>query len=397
MRTPSARCLIIPARNLITLWTTQRLAQSQLAFRFDRLSGVKAVGSAVRNSPEYPPLLWTRGIAARETMYYLDRNGFDAEPLLAAAELSRVQLTEDPGGVAVASQHRFLELAAVEAKDPVLGLHVAAEMDLRDIGLLFYLSASSATVAQALAHLSKYARTTNEEICLDITRGKEEVTLTLRPILVLDEPRRQFSELIALAFNRVLCTLTNRDFVPLRITFAHGRNSGLREVHRLLRCPVEFAQPTDSWSLPKRVLELPIVSEDKRLLGILEDHGDKILSERSNAAGYRGLVANRLLHALPGGSVRAAVIGKQLGMSERSLRRYLAQEGTSFGEVLDDLRSRLARRYLQDGSVSLQQIAWLLGYSELAAFNHAFKRWTGTTPGKARVQSARLDPQPKLL
>ena len=355
------------------------------------------MGSAVRSNPEYLPFLWTRGISARETMYYLDRNGFDAEPLLATAELSRAQLMQDPGGVAVASQHRFLELAASEAKDPLIGLHVAGEMDLRDIGLLFYLSASSATVAQALEHLSKYAGTTNEEICLDITHATDEVTLTFRPVLIFDEPRRQFSELIALAFNRALCTLTNRDFVPLRITFAHGRNSGLREVHRLLRCPVEFAQPTDSWVLPRRVLELPIISDDKRLLGILKAHADKILLERRNATGCRGLVENRLLHALPGGTMRAAVIAKQLGMSERSLRRYLAQEGTSFGEVLDDLRGRLARRYLQDGNVSLQQIAWLLGYSELAAFNHAFKRWSGTTPGRARAQSAKLHHEPKLL
>jgi hypothetical protein len=102
------------------------------------------------------PFLWTRGVGARETLSYLDRHGIDAEPLLVKAELSRPQLSQDPGGVSVASQHRFLELAATETSDPLLGLHVAAEMDMRNIGILFYLAASSVTVADALDRLARY-------------------------------------------------------------------------------------------------------------------------------------------------------------------------------------------------------------------------------------------------
>jgi AraC-like DNA-binding protein len=336
------------------------------------------------NVPEIP-FLWTRGIAAREAVRYLDRNGFDAEPLLSSAELSRSQLMQDPGGVSAISQHRFLELAAHETKDPLLGLHVVAEMDLRDIGLLYYLTASCATVAEALDHLEQYAATTTEDVRIEILPQKDETLLTFRRGLLLDEPPlRQHSEMIAFAFNRALCRLTNRDFAPSRMTFAHARSSGGREVHRILRCPVEFVQATDSWVLPRSVMELRIVSEDPHLLQILEAHADDLLSERRGATGLRGVVENHLVSALPSGRVQAAAVAKQLGISERSLRRHLAEEGASFGEVLDTLRQRLAHRYLEDERVSLQQIAWLLGYSEIGAFNHAFKRWTGTSPGRAR-------------
>jgi len=157
-------------------------------------------------------------------MHYLDRNGFNAEPLLSKAELSRGQLMQDPGGGSAVSQYRFLELAAIETKDPLLGLHVAAEMDLRDIGLLYYLTASCATVAEALEHLERYAATTTEDIKLEIAPQQDETLLTFRRALGLDEPLRQHSEMIALAFNRVLCRLTNRDFAPSRMTFAHARN-----------------------------------------------------------------------------------------------------------------------------------------------------------------------------
>lgn len=208
--------------------------------------------------------------------------------------------------------------------------------------------------------------------------------MIFRQVLGVDEPRRQFSELIALAFNRVLRQVTNRDFAPVRISFAHGRNSGIREVHRLLRCPVEFAQPVDSWVLPQSVMEYPIVSEDGQLLQILETHADDLLAKRRSSAGLRGMVESQLLIVLPTGKARAAEIAKQLGTSVRAMSRHLAEEGTSFGEILDRLRNRLALRYLEDDRVSIQQTAWLLGYSEIAAFNHAFKRWTGTSPSRVR-------------
>jgi AraC-like DNA-binding protein len=168
------------------------------------------------------------------------------------------------------------------------------------------------------------------------------------------------------------------------MTFAHPRNLALREIHRILRCPVEFAQTTDSWVLPQSVMDLPITSGDSHLLHILEAHADDLLSERRTATGLRGLVENRLLSTLPSGKVQTAVVAQQLGMSARSFKRHLAQEGTTFGEVLDSLRNRLALRYLEDGRISIQQVAWLLGYSEIGAFNHAFKRWTGTSPSRAR-------------
>lgn len=342
------------------------------------------VRSLSRSNVPQPPFLWTRGIAAREAVHYLDRNGFDAEPLLSKAELSRGQLMQNLGGVSAVSQHRFLELAAHETNDPLLGLHVATEMDLRGIGLLYYLAASCANVAEALEHLERYAATTTEDLRLEISPQKDETLLTFRRGLSLDEPLRQHSEMIALAFNRVLCRLTNRDFAPSRMTFAHARNSGSRDVHRILRCPVEFVQPTDSWVLPRSVMELRIVSEDSHLLQILEAHADDLLPERRSATGLRGVVENHLVSALPTGQVQATAVAKQLGISERSLRRHLAEEGASFGEVLDTLRQRLALRYLEDERVSLQQIAWLLGYSEIGAFNHSFKRWTGTSPGRAR-------------
>jgi hypothetical protein len=276
-------------------------------------------------------LLWTRGVAARETLSYLDRRGIDAEPALIGAGISRRQLSQDDIGLSVASQYRFLELAAAEANDQLLGLRVAAEMDIRAIGILFYLTEAAPTVSAALENLARYSRTTNEALVGEISRQKDEVIFAIRHLQEFDEPHRQFFELLALWFVRTLHKETNRDFTPLRVTFTHARNADLREVHRLLRCPVDFAQGVDSWILPQRVMDLPIVSQDGQLLRILTAHADDLLAERHSVTGLQSMVTNQLASLLPSGESRAAVVARQLGMSQRSLTRQPGGGG-------DDLR-----------------------------------------------------------
>ena len=333
-------------------------------------------------------MLWTRGVAARETLRYLERRGIDTEPALLGAGISRSQLSQDDIGLSVGSQYRFLELAAAEADDSLLGLHVAAEMDIRAVGILFYLTGSSRTVSEALENLARYSQTTNEALVGEISRQNDEVILAIRHLQEFNESHRQFFELLALWFIRTLQQETNRDFTPSRVTFTHGRNADLREVHRLLRCPVDFAQGQDSWVLPQRVMDLPIVSGDTQLLKILTAHADDLLAEKHSVTGLQSTVASQLASLLPSGESRAAVVARQLGMSPRSLTRHLAEEGTTFDEIVEQLRRRLASRYLADDRMSVQQIAWLLGYSEVGAFNHAYKRWTGTAPRRNRKPAA---------
>jgi AraC-like DNA-binding protein len=80
-------------------------------------------------------------------------------------------------------------------------------------------------------------------------------------------------------------------------------------------------------------------------------------------------------------------VAKALALSLRTLARRLADEGTTYGEVVDQLRKSLATQYLNDPKMSLAQIAWLLGYEEPTSFN-AFKRWTGRSPSADRSRKS---------
>jgi transcriptional regulator GlxA family with amidase domain len=133
-------------------------------------------------------------------------------------------------------------------------------------------------------------------------------------------------------------------------------------------------------------MDLPIVFGDSYLLRILTAHAEDLLAERHSVTGLQSMVTSHLASLLSSGESGATAVARRLGMSSRSLTRHLAEEGTTFGEIRERLRQRLASRYLRDERLSVQQIAWLLGYWEPGAFSHAYRRWTGVSPRRARKQ-----------
>jgi AraC-like DNA-binding protein len=108
------------------------------------------------------------------------------------------------------------------------------------------------------------------------------------------------------------------------------------------------ARETLSYLDRKGIVDLPIISGDSRLLQILTAHADDLLAEKHSVSALQSMVVNQLVDLLPSGEARAAAVAQRLGMSARSFTRYLAEEGTTFGEILERLRQHLASRYLAE-------------------------------------------------
>jgi AraC-like DNA-binding protein len=182
--------------------------------------------------------------------------------------------------------------------------------------------------------------------------------------------------------------LTRRHLLPHRIQFTHRRHEDCAEFNAYLGCEVEFGAPVDEIAYPKPIKDLAVVSADPYLNDLLIGYCEEALARRATRDGaVRSAVENAIVPVLPHGKAHAADIAHRLGMSPRTLARRLASEKITFGAVLNELRLNLARRHLKDPSLSISQIAWLLGYQEVSAFTHAFKRWTGMTPREMRAQN----------
>lgn len=188
------------------------------------------------------------------------------------------------------------------------------------------------------------------------------------------------------ALVRMCRQLAGRELIPRLVELAHRRNVDTTEVAAFSGSDIEFGAMADRVTFDASFRDIPVVSADHYLTELLIGYGEQALARWSADRGsFRTQVVNATVPLLPHGKVRAAEIARSLGVSQRSLARRLAAEGTPFSEVLEGLRSDLAQQYLADQSLTISHVAWLLGYHEVSAFTHAFKRWTGTTPRKARA------------
>jgi AraC-like DNA-binding protein len=152
---------------------------------------------------------------------------------------------------------------------------------------------------------------------------------------------------------------------------------------------IEYGAVADEIAFSKRSGELPLVSADPYLNTLLVKYCEEGIAKRQIHRGsFRARVENAIIPLLPHGKAKAAEIAQRLGVSQRTLARRLALEGMTFSNLLEGLRIDLAHRYLAEETLPISELAWLLGYQEVGAFSHAFKRWTGKSPREARSAGA---------
>ena len=314
--------------------------------------------------------------------------GVEVGSLLKKAGLTLHQIEDAAVRLKVRDQISFLNLAANALEDDLLGFHLAQSPDLRELGLLYYVSASSEMLSVALQRAARYSSITNEGVFLKYIEGKD-IVIAFHYVGVSRHKDRHQIECFMTILIRLCQQLTGHRVMPSRVSLIHRRNNASSEFVKFLGGNVDFGEFVDELTFASAIKQMSVVSADPYLNKFLIAHFEKMLSDRPKRHGsFQSSVENAIVPILPHGKVRASEIARRLGMSQRSLARRLSLEGQTFSSVLEGLRSNLAESYLAEEDLSISQIAWLLGYQEVSAFTHAFKRWTGTTPREARSHSA---------
>ncbi len=322
------------------------------------------------------------GLATRLAERHLERNGIDPAPLLQKASISPRSLAER-GRISAKSQTLLLDLVSRAARDDWIGLTLAGECDLREIGMLYYVAASSPDLRDALKRISRYVRLGNEAL---VVRLKERpvCSVELSYSGVQRHQDRHQIELLAFAFLRLCRNLVGRNLAPIHTKFIHHRTGDLGLISRLFGCDVEFDADADEIVFDMDVMQLPLVAADPFLNELMVKTCDEAMAVRStNLSPFRTVVENTIAPLLPHAEATTRTVAKRLGLSERTFARRLASEGLSFGEVLDQQRRDLAMRYLEE-DLQASQIAWLLGFHQPSSFSHACRRWTGKSPSEFR-------------
>jgi AraC-like DNA-binding protein len=318
------------------------------------------------------------------------RARIDIDPLLKQAGLTAEEMKNARVRIAVKTQIRFLNLVAKTLGDDFLGFRLAQEFDLRELGLLYYVQASSESLGEALRRLARYSGITNEGVHIRCF-GHNGLAVTFEYIGVARLEDRHQIEFFVTTLVRVCRQLTGRHLLPSSVKLFHRRADVLPGFGAFFGCEVIFGQDFDEVSYPRSAECLPNVNADPYLNKLLVKYCSEALSRRRpRAKSWRSDVENAIVPLLPHGQAGLAAISHQLGVSRRTLARRLKFEGLTFAAILDALRFDLAKRYLQEIDLPISEVAWLLGYAETSAFNHAFKRWSGKTPNQMRSILSRL-------
>jgi AraC-like DNA-binding protein len=343
----------------------------------------------MRKQARFSSLPTASGTIARAAYARALQARLEVGPLLKSSSLTPQQIKNSQVRLPVTNQIKFLSLVAKALPDPFLGIRLAEGIELREMGLMYYVIASSETLGDALRRMARYSGITNEGVRITCHKGKE-ITVKFDYVGVSRLSDSQQIECFVAILLRLCRQLTGRSLSPLGIKFAHRRTELPAEIKKAFGCKVAFGSDADEVVYPRLADGIASVNADPYLNSLLVRYCEEALSNRRvRSRAWRLKVENAIVPLLPHGQAKMEEIAKSLGVSRRTLSRLLASEGCTFGGILDALRLDLAKSYLREQNQRTSEVAWLLGFSEVSAFSHACRRWTGKTP--KQLQSAGVE------
>lgn len=276
----------------------------------------------------------------------------------------------------------LLQDAVETTGNPALGLCAGRLTEPGDFEVLEYAARSCATLGDALDSLARHLRLIHDAIDLRVNRDGDRVFVTLRTTDGVPQPSAANDFAVAAVAAFIARNISSENAL-LELRFVHPRPLYAAEYTRLLHVPVTFGASHNAVVLSRESLTAPMIHGEPNAAKAFARRADTLVVELRETDGIAGRV--RDVVARRGvGDVTMEWTAARLGMSVATLRRRLDGEGTTFSEIIDTVRRSFAERILQEGSLSISEVAYSLGFSSVGAFHRAFKRWTGVAPAAYR-------------
>jgi AraC-like DNA-binding protein len=283
------------------------------------------------------------------------------------------------GRVAVSKVHGWIERARLLVNDPGMGLRAALFTQLGDFEALEWVAMSAPTWRAANEMACRYVHILNEAADYRLAVCGDKAHLMLGSTI---PHGRVIVDYELAAYHMALRLRVQEVPAELEVWMKHAQPDDVSDYRAIFPgAKLVFGAAfngfvTDAWRL-----DTPLPTANGSLHTVLRDHAERLLVEVAPGDDLIGRVSTDILNGLRDGPVAAEQTAARLGLTRRTLSRRLAQQSTSFTELLKEARYRTAMHYLGTTAQSVEDIAFLLGFSECAAFVRAFRRWSsGLTP-----------------
>lgn len=311
-----------------------------------------------------------------------------SEQVLQDAGLAHGELVDPAERIGRRELVDALESGARWTGDPAFGLELAASVSWHDLGILTYLIFNARTVGAAIDNTCRYVSLQETAAHPRLKVDDDEA----RFVYALDLPdvacHAQHSESI-LAMVVRLCRAGDPEWTPREVHFKHARPETDATARAFFRCRIIYEQPVDAVVMSRDDLQIALRSANQTFLPSALYKTDTPVTELPTDYDFTSQVARCIVESLSTSDANIEYISARFHQSARTLQRRLRERGIRFRDMVTNIRLELSLRYLSDPSLSLTDIAILLGYSDLSAFSRAFRRWAACSPHELRQRPRR--------
>jgi AraC-like DNA-binding protein len=316
----------------------------------------------------------------------LEAEGVAPAQALEHVGLSQGDLASHATRVSLNQVLQYYRNALRLADDPHFAFRAGLRFHLSTYGMYGFAILSSTNFRQANRFAVSHQQLASPTIDMQFKETGERAEWILVPAAHPDVDAAMYRFFIELHFGAL--TTLHRDvmepsFAPRELHVAYGPSDAIRDCAETLGCPVLFEQVENKFIFDASWLDGAPQLGNEATYALILSLCDRLIEEFALRAGAAGGVREALLHNL-GRPASLSAVARHLKMSMRTLRRRLQDEGTSYREVAGELRTQMAIKYLRDTDLTVEEIAFSLGFSDAVSFRQAFRRWTKAAPNEFR-------------
>jgi len=318
-----------------------------------------------------------------QMLRYMNYLKIDTTEILKTAGFEPETMNRCDAGIPAAQYLYIEQQAEILAGDPYFGLHVGEFSEPGSLSVPGLIMMSSKTAGDALVKFTNYSRMLKSIVKSNILYNEDTVEVYFTIPEQKYNSSRHCIEAAASGFITIMGSITGKRLLPLEVNIEYNKPDNIDEYRRVFGPNVIFDSGCSRIVFSKDFLDTPVILSNPWLLNFFERYIESSPVKAAGGGRFKRELTDHIMSEFNDGTPSIKNISKKMSMSVRSLQNHLLEEGTTFSELLKEIRVALSRKYLNEG-YSTDDIAYMLGFSEPSVFRKSFKKWTGITPGEYR-------------
>ncbi|MBX2874627.1 MAG: AraC family transcriptional regulator [Saprospiraceae bacterium] len=304
-----------------------------------------------------------------------------------AMEQRAMEQWDNQGHLSYAFTATLMEKAVLLSQDPHFGLHLGEYFDLKATQAVDTIMDHADTIGEAFSYAAQFSRLISDAMDCWLEESRDQFTVVFEFkadwALQSDVAVQHNLDTALVCACKSLQRLSKQLHLPVLVQLPYPRPRHINEYYRIFNCRIEYRAKRATITFHRKLMSQPTANGSSDLLNTLLINARSAIAALPPTPSLTHAVKKLILKQIEEDRFpKITVVAAKLGMGHRTLQRRLKQEGLQFGQLVSDIKMELASKHLLENKQSIEEVAYLLGYSEASSFVRAFKQWKGISPGR---------------